>query len=89
MAQLTVYLDSEVLNRIEAAAVKSNLSVSKWVREKLENALKNEWPASYFLYLVLLKILIYRKQKRLISNKISKGRNFDLSSRYKYLYLCA
>lgn len=48
MAQLTVYLDSEVLNRIEAAAVKSNLSVSKWVREKLENALKNEWPASYF-----------------------------------------
>jgi hypothetical protein len=48
MAQLTIYLDNDTINKIEKAASDSNVSVSKWVRDKLELILENDWPASYF-----------------------------------------
>lgn len=48
MAQLTIYLDTQIIKKIEEAAREENLSVSKWVRQKLEYALNKEWPNSYF-----------------------------------------
>ncbi|MEE8589820.1 MAG: toxin-antitoxin system, antitoxin component [Spirochaetia bacterium] len=47
MAQLTIYLDSETLRKIESAAAESSVSISKWVREKIEIALRDEWPESF------------------------------------------
>ena len=48
MAQLTIYLDSETLRKIESAAAASSVSISKWVREKIEITLRDEWPESFF-----------------------------------------
>ena len=48
MAQLTIYLDSDTLRKIENAAAESRVSISKWVREKIEIALRDEWPESFF-----------------------------------------
>jgi hypothetical protein len=48
MAQLTIYLDNDTINKIEKAASDANVSVSKWVRDKLELILENDWPESYF-----------------------------------------
>lgn len=48
MAQLTIYLDSETLRKIESAAAASSVSISKWVREKIEISLRDEWPESFF-----------------------------------------
>jgi hypothetical protein len=47
MAQLTIYLNQETLQKIENAAAESEVSVSRWVRDKIESALCNEWPASF------------------------------------------
>ena len=55
MAQLTIYLNNETLKKIEAAATEDNLSVSKWVCQKLENTLKHEWPVAYFSLFGALK----------------------------------
>jgi hypothetical protein len=48
MAQLTIYLSAETRRRIERAARKAKTSVSKWVTERLEDALSSEWPSGYF-----------------------------------------
>ena len=48
MAQITIYIDSETLRRIESAATESGVSISKWVCEKIEIALRDEWPKSLF-----------------------------------------
>ncbi|MBN1798842.1 MAG: ribbon-helix-helix protein, CopG family [Spirochaetales bacterium] len=48
MAQLTIYLDDDTINKIEKAAEDCHSSVSKWVRENLKKVLENDWPDSYF-----------------------------------------
>ncbi|MBN1696241.1 MAG: hypothetical protein JW881_01895 [Spirochaetales bacterium] len=48
MAQLTIYLDNKTIKKIEKTARESNVSVSKWVRDKLELIMENDWPESYF-----------------------------------------
>jgi hypothetical protein len=48
MARLTIYLDSETLRRTRSAATEHGISISKWVREKIEIALRDEWPESFF-----------------------------------------
>ncbi len=55
MAQLTIYLDNSTLKKIEAAATEESISVSKWVRQRLEQALTHEWPSSYFSLFGALK----------------------------------
>jgi len=48
MAQLTIYMDGETRKEIERAASQARSSVSRWVKEKLTNALRKEWPQNYF-----------------------------------------
>jgi hypothetical protein len=47
MAQLTIYIDQDTIRKIENAAAESNVSVSRWVRDRIETALKDQWPASF------------------------------------------
>ena len=47
MAQLTIYLDQDTIRKIENAAAERKVSVSSWVREKIQTALLDEWPESY------------------------------------------
>lgn len=48
MAQLTVYLDEKIRRQIERAAREGSVSVSRWVKEKLTEALERDWPTGYF-----------------------------------------
>ena len=48
MAQLTIYLDEQSIQRIEEAASAEHVSVSRWVKARLIRSLDGEWPAGYF-----------------------------------------
>ena len=48
MPQLSLYINKDILQRIEKAAKIENLSISKWVSLKLNNILNNSWPNGYF-----------------------------------------
>ncbi len=48
MPQLSLYIDKEILHKIEKAAKIENLSISKWVSSKLKKILDNSWPNNYF-----------------------------------------
>ena len=47
MAQLTIYIDQETIRKIENAAAENRVSVSRWVRDTIQAALKDQWPASF------------------------------------------
>lgn len=50
MATMTIYLDDETLARVEKAARRENLSLSRWAREHLSEAATERpaWPEDYF-----------------------------------------
>lgn len=48
MAQLTIYIDDQTLSKVEKSANLANMSVSKWVRDKLYAVVEKEWPRGYF-----------------------------------------
>ncbi|MCD6150254.1 MAG: toxin-antitoxin system, antitoxin component [Deltaproteobacteria bacterium] len=48
MPQLSLYFDEPTLKLLEKAAKTNNLSVSKWVKNKVLRSLEEEWPDNYF-----------------------------------------
>jgi predicted transcriptional regulator len=46
VAQITIYLDDEVLALVEAAAKASGISQSRWIAEAVRLRVKKEWPRS-------------------------------------------
>ncbi|MBI1884586.1 MAG: toxin-antitoxin system, antitoxin component [Chlamydiae bacterium] len=48
MSHLNIYLDPVMLKKIERAAKLEKISLSRWVKLKLEKALCHEWPKGYF-----------------------------------------
>ena len=48
MPQLSLYMDAETLSKIETAAKINNISISKWVSERLKESLANKWSDNYF-----------------------------------------
>lgn len=47
MPQISLYIDSETLSKIEIVAKVSNTSISEWVTERLKESLSNNWPENY------------------------------------------
>ena len=48
MAQLAIYIDEQLADRLEKAAKASGKSKSKWVTEAIEKELKDHWPEGFF-----------------------------------------
>ena len=48
MSQLTIYLDEDTARRLEAAAKRDGVSVSRWARNHLKAALDRGWPREFF-----------------------------------------
>lgn len=48
MPQLSLYLDEKTLKKIESAAKKEKLSLSQWVKNRIQNSLESNWPEGYF-----------------------------------------
>ena len=47
MPQLSLYIDEETLRKLETAAKLENLSISKYVVQKLNETLSASWPNGY------------------------------------------
>ncbi len=48
MPQISLYVNQEILEKIEKNAEEDNISISKWVREIIKKYLKNEYPEGFF-----------------------------------------
>lgn len=48
MAQLAIYLDDQLAERLNKAVKASGLSKSKWVAEAVRSSLKDQWPEGFF-----------------------------------------
>jgi hypothetical protein len=47
MPQLSLYIDEETLRKLETAARLENLSLSKYVVQKLNESMNTSWPHNY------------------------------------------
>jgi len=75
MAQLTIYLDTETLRKIENAAAESSVSISKWVREKIEIALRDEWPEAFFqLFGALREVDLVEPKELDFTNDVARAK---------------
>ena len=48
MAQLTLYIDEEILKRIEMSAKREHVSISQWVKNRLLKSFRHAWPQNYY-----------------------------------------
>lgn len=48
MAHINVYVDNNTLKKIEHAAHIEHVSLSKWIRMKLDRTCTKGWPKGYF-----------------------------------------
>lgn len=48
MPQVSLYLDKDTLKKIESAAKKEKVSISQWVRDRIETSLSKDWPIDFF-----------------------------------------
>lgn len=46
MAQVTIYLDDDILARVRAATKTTGASQSQWIAEAIRRRVNTEWPAS-------------------------------------------
>ena len=48
MAQLAIYIDEQLADRLEKAVKASGKSKSKWVADAIQAVLKDRWPEGFF-----------------------------------------
>jgi len=48
MPQISLYIDKETLTKIEKAAAKERISISKWVGKNIKKVIKEDYPRGYF-----------------------------------------
>ncbi len=48
MPQISLYIDEETLKKVEKAAKKEHVSISKWVGLNIQRSLEKEYPKGYF-----------------------------------------
>ena len=48
MPHVSLYIDKEILARIEKAAAKERISISKWAGKNIKKIIKEEYPQGYF-----------------------------------------
>ena len=48
MAQMAIYIDDQLAERLEKAVKASGKSKSKWIAEVIKRSLQDEWPEGFF-----------------------------------------
>ncbi len=48
MTQISIQLDESTLKALESTAERNNTSVSDWIKDRICQELKQEWPENYF-----------------------------------------
>ncbi|GHV73169.1 hypothetical protein AGMMS49940_04710 [Spirochaetia bacterium] len=55
MPQISLYIDTDTLQKVEIRAKQDRLSLSKWVGKALKKSIKDEYPAGFSLLCGTLK----------------------------------
>lgn len=50
MAQLAIYIDDQLAERLDKAVKATGKSKSKWVAEAIKHSLQDQWPDGFFDY---------------------------------------
>jgi hypothetical protein len=48
MAQMAIYIDNQLADRLEKAVKASGKSKSRWVAEAIRRSLQDQWPDGFF-----------------------------------------
>ncbi|PKL35615.1 MAG: toxin-antitoxin system, antitoxin component [Spirochaetae bacterium HGW-Spirochaetae-1] len=48
MPQISLYIDKDTLSKIEKAAAKEKISISKWVGKNIKKVITEDYPQGYF-----------------------------------------
>ncbi|HRZ29003.1 MAG TPA: toxin-antitoxin system, antitoxin component [Spirochaetota bacterium] len=48
MPQISLYIDKETLSKVEKAASREKMSISRWVGRKIKKAIQEDYPQGYF-----------------------------------------
>jgi len=48
MAQLAIYIDDQLAERLDKAVTAAGKSKSKWVAEAIKHSLQDQWPDGFF-----------------------------------------
>lgn len=48
MPQISLYIDKKTMDKIERAAKRDRLSISKWVGRSIMQYFEEQWPSKYF-----------------------------------------
>ena len=56
MPQISLYVDKEMLEKVEKAASDEHISISKWVGKKIKNAIKGL--VTIYLYFIIYSLLL-------------------------------
>ena len=48
MPQVSLYIDQNTLKKLEIAAKREKVSISHWVKERIETSLSTDWPKDFF-----------------------------------------
>ncbi|MCZ8342515.1 MAG: toxin-antitoxin system, antitoxin component [Leptospira sp.] len=76
MPQLSLYIDQETLKKIELAAKKEKISISQWVKGKLQSSFEKKWPDNYFQLYGSIDDKSYKKPDSLSFKDESKREAF-------------
>jgi hypothetical protein len=76
MPQLSLYLDKETLKKIEIAAKKEKVSISQWVKGKIQNSFEKKWPDHFFELYGSIDDVSFEKPRSLSLKNDNKRESF-------------
>ena len=65
MPQLSLYVDSNTLKKVEYAAKRENISISQWVKVKIQKSIDKNWSEDYFTLFGSIKDESFQAPKKL------------------------
>lgn len=76
MPQLSLYLDQETLKKIELAAKREKVSISQWVKGKIQDSFEKKWPDHFFELYGSIDDTTFDKPKSLSLKNDNKRESF-------------
>ena len=93
MAQLAIYIEDQLAERLDKAAKASGKSKSRWVADAIKRSLQDQWPEGFLIWQEVGR-MIWDPMKSCKKFEVewrnrNQGRNFadDISFGHKHMYL--
>ncbi|MBP7280211.1 MAG: toxin-antitoxin system, antitoxin component [Leptospiraceae bacterium] len=72
MPQLSLYVNNSILKKVELAAKRENISISQWVRVKIEKSIEKNWSENYFSLFGSIEDETFQSPKKISFKQDSK-----------------